>query len=44
LIDHLNDPISAHVHAYLHREEGDLWISRYWFNKVNRAEFIGTLE
>lgn len=44
LIDHLHDPISAHVHAYLHRVEGDLWNARYWYNKAGQQEFKGSLE
>ncbi|WP_156307084.1 hypothetical protein [Sphingobacterium endophyticum] len=44
LIDHLNDPISAHVHAYLHRVEGDLWNARYWYNRAKQPEFSGTLD
>ena len=26
------------VHAYLHREEGDLWNARYWYSRAGRAE------
>lgn len=43
LIDHLEDPTSAHVHAYLHRVEGDLWNARYWYKKAGQPEFKGTL-
>ena len=43
LIDHLNDAISAHIHAYLHRVEGDLWNARYWYNRVKQPEFKGSL-
>jgi hypothetical protein len=44
LIDHLNDSTSAHIHAYLHRVEGDLWNARYWYNRAKQPEFKGTLE
>ncbi|MBV2225256.1 hypothetical protein [Sphingobacterium mizutaii] len=44
LIDHLNDRESAHVHAYLHRVEGDLWNARYWYNRAKQPEFSGSLE
>lgn len=44
LIDHLNDNMSSHVHAYLHRLEGDLWNARYWYNRAKQPEFQGTLE
>ncbi|MBE8719539.1 hypothetical protein [Sphingobacterium pedocola] len=43
LIDHLEDSTSAHVHAYLHRVEGDLWNARYWYKKAGQPEFNGTL-
>ena len=41
LIDDLDDPKSSHVHAYLHRKEGDLWNADYWYRKAgqNRPEF-----
>lgn len=44
LIDHLNDNISAHIHAYLHRVEGDLWNARYWYNRAKQPEFKGNLK
>lgn len=44
LIDHLEDPISAHVHAYLHRVEGDLWNARYWYNRAKQPEYKGDLK
>lgn len=44
LIDHLEDPTSAHIHAYLHRVEGDLWNARYWYGRAGQPEFKGTLE
>lgn len=28
----------AWVHAYLHREEGDLSNARYWYNRAGRPE------
>lgn len=37
LIDHLNDPTSAHVHAYLHRKEGDLWNAAYWYKRAKQT-------
>jgi len=36
LIDHLDDMTSAHVHAYLHRKEGDLWNAQYWYNRAKQ--------
>ncbi len=44
LIDQLDDAVSAHVHAYLHRVEGDLWNARYWYNRAKQPEFKGSLE
>ncbi len=37
IIDHLDDPVSAHVHAYLHRKEGDIWNADYWYARANRV-------
>jgi hypothetical protein len=36
LIDKLNDKKSAHLHAYLHRKEGDLWNADYWYSKAGQ--------
>lgn len=44
LIDHLEDLASAHLHAYLHRVEGDLWNARYWYNKARQPEYTGSFE
>jgi hypothetical protein len=35
---------AAWVHAYLHRQEGDLENARYWYRQARRPEFTGTLE
>lgn len=37
LIDHLNDKQSAHVHAYLHRKEGDIWNADYWYSRAGQS-------
>ena len=37
LIDHLEDPISSHIHAYLHRKEGDIWNADYWYRKAGKS-------
>lgn len=34
----------AWVHAYLHRKEGDLINSRYWYRKADRPESQDKLE
>lgn len=33
-VDQLNDQDSALIHAYLHRKEGDIWNSDYWYRKA----------
>jgi hypothetical protein len=35
---------AAWVHAYLHRQEGDLDNARYWYRKARRPEATGALE
>jgi hypothetical protein len=37
-------PEGSWVHAYLHREEGDLWNARYWYQQAGRPESEGDLE
>lgn len=44
LINDLEDSVSAHVHAYLHRKEGDLWNARYWYSRAQQPEFKGPLQ
>ncbi|WP_316841975.1 hypothetical protein [Pedobacter gandavensis] len=36
LIDQLTDPRSAHIHAYLHRKEGDNWNADYWYKRAGK--------
>ncbi len=35
---------AAWVHAYLHRQEGDLDNARYWYRQAKRPEGSGPLE
>ncbi|MFD2597426.1 hypothetical protein ACFSQ3_00565 [Sphingobacterium corticis] len=44
LVDHLSDQDSAHVHAYLHRVEGDQWNANYWYSRAKEEPYLGTLE
>lgn len=44
LIDHLTDKVSAHIHAYLHRVEGDRWNARYWYDRAKQPEYKGSLK
>jgi hypothetical protein len=34
LVDGPSDKLSARVHAYLHRKEGDLWNADYWYRRA----------
>lgn len=43
-IDHLEDKASSHVHAYLHRKEGDIWNADYWYRKSGFSRPDVTLE
>ncbi|MGK6352371.1 hypothetical protein [Parapedobacter sp. DT-150] len=44
LINDLEDRQSAHVHAYLHRKEGDLWNADYWYRRAGQQRPATTLE
>jgi hypothetical protein len=33
-IQDLPDEKSAHIHAYLHRKEGDIWNADYWYRRA----------
>ena len=44
LVDQLSDRESAHVHAYLHRVEGDQWNADYWYNRAKKPSYVGSLE
>jgi hypothetical protein len=35
-VDHLDDRSSAHIHAYLHRKEGDLGNADYWYRSAQQ--------
>ena len=37
LIDQQSDTASAHIHAYLHRKEGDLWNADYWYKRAGNS-------
>jgi hypothetical protein len=34
IVQDLNDKSSALIHAYLHRQEGDLSNAKYWYDKA----------
>lgn len=44
LIDKFNDKHSAHLHAYLHRKEGDIWNAEYWYNRAGQKRPAVSLE
>lgn len=44
LVDQLSDRQSAHVHAYLHRVEGDQWNAGYWYDRAKQPVFKGALQ
>ena len=35
-VDHLSDPESAWVHAYLHRKERDIGNADYWYRRAGK--------
>lgn len=43
LVDQLSDAKSAHIHAYLHRVEGDQWNAEYWYGRAKQPVFKGTV-
>lgn len=36
LVDSLHDTAACHVHAYLHRKEGDAGNAAYWYSRANK--------
>jgi hypothetical protein len=37
LVQELPDRQAAHIHAYLHRVEGDIWNADYWYQRAGRT-------
>jgi hypothetical protein len=44
LIENLPDQQAAHIHAYLHRVEGDEWNADYWYNRAGEKRPPYSLE
>jgi hypothetical protein len=44
LIQDVEDKTAAHIHAYLHRKEGDEWNANYWYSNAGRRMPGHTLE
>lgn len=42
--DHEDDPNCNRVHAYCHRQEGDLANAAYWYRRVGQPVYQGSLE
>ena len=37
IVQEIDTPEAAWVHAYLHREEGVLWNADYWYRRAGRS-------
>ena len=44
VIQDMRDPSAAWVHAYLHRQEGDLTNATYWYSQAGRDRSAFSLE
>ena len=44
LIQHEHDELACLIHAYLHREEGDLANASYWYSQIGLPLPDNTLE
>jgi hypothetical protein len=42
-VDHLSNPESAWVHAYLHRKEGDTGNAEYWYRRAGKVRPVISL-
>jgi hypothetical protein len=44
LVQDLNDKTAAHIHAYLHRKEGDIFNADYWYRRTGKTRPAVSLE
>lgn len=44
LVQDLETPEAAWIHAYLHRKEGDRLNARYWYNKASQSFYEGSTD
>lgn len=44
MVQHFDDEDNAKIHAYLHREEGDISNAEYWYKKANTSKPDANLE
>lgn len=40
IVQQRDDPTAAWIHAVLHKIEGDLANSRYWYGRAGKGEFV----
>lgn len=43
IVQNLSTTAAAHIHAYLHRKEGDDSNAMYWYNRAGESFFEGSL-
>lgn len=39
IVQDLTDPMSCWIHAVLHKIEGDVWNSRYWYARTTGKQY-----
>lgn len=44
IVQDIDDSKASHIHAYLHRREGDSSNARYWYNRAGRPFPTVTLQ
>ncbi|MEO8631449.1 MAG: hypothetical protein ABI612_25640, partial [Betaproteobacteria bacterium] len=44
IVQEESDVDSAWVHAYLHRQEGDLSNAGYWYRRAGKSKHAGSLD
>jgi len=44
IIQEINDPTAAWIHAYLHRKEGDIGNADYWYHRAGKIRPSMTLD
>ncbi len=44
LCQQMEEPAGSRIHAYLHREEGDIGNAQYWYSRAGAGMPDGTLE
>jgi hypothetical protein len=44
IVQELNDPFSSRIHAFLHRQEGDISNAGYWYSKAGTVQPNLTLD